>query len=78
MQQLCVYVKGITIVVKEIEANTLQDLFRYVLDQGFLAADLAGDLAAALEGLLSHWPILMWTKSDAGERLEPSSFSSRT
>lgn len=67
-----------TITVEEIEANTLQDWVSCVLGQGFLAADWAGDLAVALEGLLSHWPILMWTKSDAGERLEPSSFSSRT
>lgn len=44
----------ITIMAEEIEANTLQDWVNYVLDQGFLAADLAGDLAAVLEGLLSH------------------------
>lgn len=76
MQQL--FKKDKTITVKETEASTFQDLVRCVLDQGFLDADLAGDLAGALEGLLSHWPTFTWTKSDAGERLEPSSFSSRT
>lgn len=49
----------------------------YYLAEG-LDGDLAGDFAGALDGLFWQGVTLIWTKIEEGERLEPSSLSSRT